>query len=120
MGTAQMFSALAEGHGHLKHKLHNFVALCPIINLGWSEDPLMIYGSDNYDIISDTLFAFDLVEIPSPGHITSGLYEALCDSIDCNKFKEFSESIFGKYSPFNRNDRAIVEDKRNNTVSSAK
>jgi hypothetical protein len=47
-----MFSALAEGHGDLSSKLNLFVALCPIINLGWSTDGVIVFSANNYNVSS--------------------------------------------------------------------
>ena len=115
-----MFSALSENHGNLRSKLHNFVALCPIINLGWSQDPLIVYGANNYDFVNSTLSNLHLIDIPSPGHVSSTIYNAVCKVINCKIFNNVAQNIFGENSPYDRNDRAIVLDKRSPSDSSAK
>ena len=61
-----------------------------------------------------------LTWIASPGHVSSGVYNAVCKIVPCNIFDFFIQNIFGENSPYDRNDRAIVADKRNSSDSSAK
>lgn len=115
-----MFSALAEGHGNLHQKLHNFVALCPIINLGWSQDEIIVFSASNYNLVNTTLSDVLNSYIPSPSHISEKSYEAVCTVMPCSIFADFVKNMFGYNSPFDRNDRAMVEDHRNASGSSVK
>ena len=120
MGTSQMFSALSEGHSHLKDKLHNFVALCPIINLGWSQDEVIVYAAENYNYLNKTMAKLHIVDIPNPGHLSADFVEAVCALLPCKVFGNVARNLFGKGSPYDRNERVVVEDQRNASVSSLK
>ena len=110
MGTSQMFSALAEGHGDLKDKLHNFVAIAPIINLGWSEDEVIVYAADNFNFVNKTMADLHINDIPNPGHMSAGFVELVCAHIPCKIFGNVARNLFGKGSPFDRDERVVVED----------
>ena len=106
MGTSQMFSALAEGHGNLNDKILNFVALCPIINLGWSTDEVIVYGANDYNLVNTMFNDLHIDEIPAPAHISEEMYNAVCAIIPCSIFGNVLKDLFGYNSPFDRNDRA--------------
>jgi hypothetical protein len=78
-----MFSALSEGHGDLKNKLNLFVALCPIVNLGYSNDTLMTETSAHYDLIDKTLKEFDIQYISNPTKKTTNVENAFCKILPC-------------------------------------
>ena len=115
-----MFSALSEGHGNLKDKLHQFIAICPIINLGWSQDEVIVYAADNYNFVNKTMADLHIEYVPNPGHMSADFVEAVCAILPCEIFGNLARNLFGKGSPFDRNDRVVVEDQRNASGSSLK
>lgn len=115
-----MFSALSEGHGNFKNKLHHFIALCPIINLGWSQDEVIVYAAENYDFVNKTMAHLHLVDIPNPGHMSADFVKSVCALLPCSVFDHFARNLFGKGSPYDRNERVVVEDQRNASGSSLK
>ena len=59
-GTSQMFSALAEGHGNLESKINLFIAICPITNLGYTENKSFISAAKNYNSLENTFKSFGI------------------------------------------------------------
>ena len=115
-----MFSALAEGHGNLSQKINLFVALCPITNLGWSTNQVIVQGANYYDYAVDLINSIGLYNIPNPGKLGQEASWSLCLVFPCRLLETLKVDLFGDGSPNDRADREAVVDKRNASDSSAK
>ena len=78
-----MFSALSEGHGDLKNKINLFVALCPIVNLGFSNDTMMTEAAAHFKMLESTLEKFGVNYIDNPSKMTSNFDNAMCEILPC-------------------------------------
>jgi hypothetical protein len=52
--------------------------------------------------------------------MSAGFVEAVCAVLPCKIFGNVARNLFGKGSPFDRNERVVVEDQRNASGSSLK
>jgi hypothetical protein len=118
-----MFSALAEGHGDLKNKVNLFVALCPIVNLGWSTDAIFSEASLHYNWVAGTLKELNVQHVVNPYEMQFELDSALCKILPCQTFEKMSKKWLGEDgvgANFNRLERIAVDAARPSSDSSTK
>jgi len=116
-GTSQMFSALAEGHGKLKDKINLFVALAPVVNLGWTTNGLLKNIKGFVKTVQNSLWSLGITEFKGP-HMTYG-YRTFCLGFPytCKLIDRFGSMSDNEW---NNSDRVAIVEARPGSSGSTK
>lgn len=111
-----MFSALSEGHGNFGDKLNLFVALAPVVNLGWCPSQLQQLKGWQ-ETIQGTLKNMGINEIGGPTHTYTMRAFCLAFPLTCRIIDNMDSM---QDTPYNRSDRVAIVDARHGNAASVR